>query len=202
MPFNEFSRQFKFPSFPTMKEALAPKPKFGGGEGNPIKQSFRREVTEFEFGNQQPAQSDWGAEMFDELESEFDRYMKGEWVSWPSTNCVGGRYIADQLYMELEFKDGSYYGYFNITPEEAASMYRATSHGGWVWDNLRIRGTKLGYRKEYVWLSAPSAIQRKWDRDPITAAEHGLEARRQTHEALRNEMFGSWSIKGQFSRNM
>ena len=201
MAFNKFSRQFKFPSFPTMQETLAPKVKqLGGGASNPIKRSFKQEAIQFEFGNERPAREDWGESMFEELESDFERYMHGEWVSWPSTNCVGGRYFPETLYMELEFKDGTFYGYFNIGPEEAASMYHATSHGVWVWDSLRIRGTKLGYRKEYQWLSAPSAIERKWDANPITAAEHGQEAKRQTVQALRDEMFTFTpnSVKGAF----
>lgn len=186
-----------------MQDTLAPQAKMGGGgaRSNPIKQTFKQEVRDFEFDRPQPRE-DWGESMFSELESDFERYMNGEWVSWPSTNCVGGRYIPESLYMELEFKDGSYYGYFNVGREEAESMYHATSHGGWVWDNLRIRGTKLGYRKEYQWLSAPSAIQRKWDATPESAAAHGNEAKQQTMRALRDEMFtfNPKGVKGQFGR--
>lgn len=138
----------------------------------------------------QPSELTSGAGLYD-----FDRFMTGEWVEWESSNCMAGVYYPESLYMELRFRDGTYYGYFNVSSTEAAAMYNAPSHGKWVWDHLRIRGTKLGFRKEYVWMSAPSQIQRKWDDSSESAIAHGQEAQRQTTEALGREA----ALKGAFN---
>ena len=117
-------------------------------------------------------------------QSEFERFMNGEWVGFVSSNVEAGVYYPDSLRLELQFHDGTYYAYYSVGADEAASLFRAPSKGGWVWDVLRIRGTKLGFRKPYVWLSAPSAKQRLWDESTERATAHGAEAERQTREAL------------------
>jgi hypothetical protein len=44
---------------------------------------------------------------------------------------------------------GSLYVYHGCSPEEFVRLYDAASKGTWIWDNLRIRGTQSGHRKEY-----------------------------------------------------
>lgn len=39
------------------------------------------------------------------------------------------------------------YRYMTLTPNEAASMFNATSHGVWVWDHLRVRGSATAHQK-------------------------------------------------------
>lgn len=136
-------------------------------------------------------------------EDAFDQFMNFVWTSWPSSNCVAGRYDERSLYLELEFhpegQEPSIYAYFSVSPQEAASMYRAESHGKWVWDALRIRGTRLGFRRSYVYLSAASSQSRVWDETRESAVAHGEEAERQTAEhfgrvsldAIKQAPFGS-----------
>lgn len=126
---------------------------------------------------------------------EFGRFMNGEWVGFSSSNVEAGVYYPDSMRLELQFRDGTYYAYYSVSAEEASSLYRAPSKGIWVWDVLRIRGTKLGFRKPYAWLSAPSAKQRAWDESPERAAAHGREAERQTREALKDN---PEALKGAF----
>ncbi len=44
---------------------------------------------------------------------------------------------------------GPLYKYYGVTPREFVSLHKAASKGKWVWDKLRIRGTKSGHRKDY-----------------------------------------------------
>jgi hypothetical protein len=43
----------------------------------------------------------------------------------------------------------STYLYDNVTEDEAISFTKAGSKGGWVWDNLRVRGSKTLHKKPY-----------------------------------------------------
>lgn len=42
------------------------------------------------------------------------------------------------------------YRYMTLTPNEAASMFAAGSHGKWVWDHLRVRGSATAHQKAYM----------------------------------------------------
>ncbi len=44
---------------------------------------------------------------------------------------------------------GSLYRYAQVPPDEFLTLMAASSKGEWVWDNLRIRGTWSGHRKDY-----------------------------------------------------
>lgn len=46
-------------------------------------------------------------------------------------------------------KPGATYYYMGLHPEEFSNMLRASSKGGWVWDNLRVRGTVAGHHVPY-----------------------------------------------------
>lgn len=50
--------------------------------------------------------------------------------------------------------DGRTYRYWTVTYREAAALYNSASKGRYVWDNLRIRGTLLGHRKNYALVEA------------------------------------------------
>lgn len=66
-----------------------------------------------------------------------------------STNVRGATYFQESNQMLVEFKGGSAYVYSNVSEQEAINFAQAASKGAWVWDNLRIRGTKYGHRKPY-----------------------------------------------------
>src|SRR5678815_4337528 len=72
-------------------------------------------------------------EKFNDPEVRF--IVQGEHLSTPqSTYMVSCWYelVAQELYVAHD--DGSVYGYRNVTPEMARSLYRAGSKGTWMWD--------------------------------------------------------------------
>lgn len=93
-----------------------------------------------------------------------------------SSNVAHIQYKIDESLLVVRFKDGAVYGYKPIFPQEAKSLFESRSKGTWVWDNLRVRGTRLGHRKDYFLLVEGHAGQRKWNRSEETAAAHGAEA--------------------------
>lgn len=101
----------------------------------------------------------------------------GEGVDTPqSSNVAHIQYRIQDDLLVIRFKDGSTYGYEPIFPQEAASLFKSASKGTWVWDNLRIRKTKLGHKKHYYLITG----DRKWDATRESARAHGQEALRQS----------------------
>ena len=66
-----------------------------------------------------------------------------------SSNVAMGQYFLPDKKLMLEFLDGSAYTYDNVTEDEAIEFVQYASKGGFVWDRLRIRGTKKGHQKPY-----------------------------------------------------
>jgi len=66
-----------------------------------------------------------------------------------STNVQMMQYFIEDQSLLVEFRDGTAYKYENVTEDEAIQAAKAPSKGFFVWDNLRIRGTKLGHKKPY-----------------------------------------------------
>ena len=55
----------------------------------------------------------------------------------------------------------------------AEAFFNAGSKGGWVWDNLRIRGTALGHKVSYMHVKGHGEIQRKWiQSDDLIVGHH------------------------------
>ena len=86
--------------------------------------------------------------------------LTGEQTLTPrSSNVYSFAYDYDQWLLYVRFKEdgkegkknspGSLYQYADIPPRLFLSMLSASSKGGWVWDNLRIRGTLSGHQKPY-----------------------------------------------------
>ena len=115
-------------------------------------------------------------------------FLGGEWVNVQSSNVAAIRFDKERLILEVRFLDGSSYEYFQVSPEEAESLYVAPSKGKWVWDHLRIRGTKLGHQKDYAYVQAASTIDRKWNATTQSAIAHGQEVDRQSQAALRGNI--------------
>lgn len=87
--------------------------------------------------------------------------VTGEFVSVDSSNVHSISYDAENALLYVRYlapagagqtrtQPGSLYQYRDITPRMFDAMYKAASKGGWVWDNLRIRGTTAGYQKPYA----------------------------------------------------
>ncbi len=67
-----------------------------------------------------------------------------------STNVKQARYYPHRQKMMIEYHNGSAYLYDGVSVDEAISFANAQSKGGWVWDHLRIRGSRTGHKKSYV----------------------------------------------------
>lgn len=85
-----------------------------------------------------------------------DDFLHGQQASFASSNVASGLYDQAQSYLQLGYKNGAMYGYHDVSPQEAASLYGAGSKGKWVWDHLRRRGTVYGYQKPYAYISGLS----------------------------------------------
>ena len=71
-----------------------------------------------------------------------------------SSNVVMAQYFPDDEKMLVEFKNEASYLYSDVSQEEALDFAKANSKGEWVWDHLRIRGSKTGHQKKYVKVSS------------------------------------------------
>lgn len=89
--------------------------------------------------------------------------LTGAWIETPeSSNVFAFSFDIDAHRLYVRFKDrapkgekvrshepGAIYAYYNVPLTLFQSMLDAGSKGGWVWDNLRIRGTVSGHRYDY-----------------------------------------------------
>ncbi len=118
----------------------------------------------------------------------------GEKVATPqSSNVAAIQYDKDASQLHVWYDDGSLYAYYNVDPGEAASFYQAGSKGSWTWDNLRIRGTKLGARKEYTMIQAGSR-GRKWEATHRAAKTHSEKVAKDSGQK------GAYEKLGKFAR--
>lgn len=71
-----------------------------------------------------------------------------------SSNVVAAQYFLDSQKLMVEFKGkgrpNSAYLYSNMSEQEALDLVNGQSKGGWVWDRLRVRGSKTAHRKPFV----------------------------------------------------
>lgn len=72
-----------------------------------------------------------------------------------SSNVGAVQYFKEDQKLMVEFLPGANgkpgrYLYSNVTEDDAISFARAGSKGKWVWDNLRVRGSKTAHRKPYI----------------------------------------------------
>jgi len=73
----------------------------------------------------------------------------GELLFVHSSNVAAAQYFWGEHKMMIEFLNGSAYLYSSVNETEAWTFATAGSKGGWVWDNLRVRGTVDQHRKPY-----------------------------------------------------
>jgi len=84
-----------------------------------------------------------------------DLVYLGQWVPVESSNVAAARYIYGEQKLEVEYlgKNGepsTFYHYWPVTPDEVEAFGLAPSHGKWIWDHVRVRGTKYDHQKDYV----------------------------------------------------
>ena len=67
-----------------------------------------------------------------------------------SSNVRMVQFFPNEKKMLVEFKKGAAYIYSNVSEQEALSFARAHSKGIWVWDHLRVRGSRTRHKKPYA----------------------------------------------------
>ena len=75
-----------------------------------------------------------------------------------STNVLWAKYQKDQQWLTLAYKDKrgrpkGIYRYSPISGDEAQEFLTYLSKGIFVWDKLRVRGTKTGHQKKAIKLA-------------------------------------------------
>lgn len=96
-------------------------------------------------------------------QDEEGQYLElGTWVSVQSSHVSAIHYEQATSQLQIEYWNGWFYQYEDIDYAEARSFYNAASHGKWVWDHLRLRGTVFGYQKPYSFLSGVSQGRPQW----------------------------------------
>lgn len=80
------------------------------------------------------------------------RFLGGELQYVTSSNVDWIQYDRNKHLLYIGYKNGASYVYYDVDPVESSSLYNAGSKGRWVWDELRVRGTVFGYKKNYAFL--------------------------------------------------
>jgi len=70
-------------------------------------------------------------------------------LKMPSASKLIVRYLAAATGQQRRTRPGPTYAYDNCGPDLFNFMKRAASKGGFVWDNLRIRGSRVAHRHTY-----------------------------------------------------
>ena len=86
------------------------------------------------------------------------------WMFSPhSSNVEAMQYEVAEKRLTVAYNGGNrngtvgYYQYEDVSEDEAEAAFAAASKGIWVWDNLRVRGTRCEHHKDYVFLAAVSS---------------------------------------------
>lgn len=94
----------------------------------------------------------------------------GSWLYTASSDVEAIRYIIEDQLLEVEFKTGSYYQYFDVPPEVAKRFYNTDSPGRFVWSHLRDV-------YPFVLLSGPSRkVAKDLQKPTVVRARHDLTA--------------------------
>jgi len=67
-----------------------------------------------------------------------------------STNVSNVTYFPKEGKLLVQFLNGGKYLYSQISEAEALSFVQAQSKGIWVWNNLRVRGSRTAHRKPWT----------------------------------------------------
>jgi hypothetical protein len=95
---------------------------------------------------------DGRAEEREELqEGPWEGFLRrGERMSVSSSNVRAASYDARSQTLTVEYLDGRAYRYGDVSEDEALSFATTPSKGTYVWDYLRVRGSKTAHRKPVV----------------------------------------------------
>lgn len=98
-------------------------------------------------------------------------------VEFTSSNVMWMQYDIENASLYVTYKkNGCTYRYWPVPETEARTFYHMASKGETVWDLLRVRGTNLGHRKNYILVGGSAAATLpKWTQDPAAIAAHDLE---------------------------
>lgn len=82
---------------------------------------------------------------------QIDDFMfLGAWVPVDSSNLVAAQYDSDGESLVIEYQGGTTWRYSSVSEAEARDFAQAGSHGEWVWDHIKVRGTKDQHQKPAV----------------------------------------------------
>lgn len=100
-----------------------------------------------------------------------DWLLSSSWLHVASSNVEAIRYLYDDRILETEFKDGSFYQYYNVPPETASDMHDTSSPGRFVWQRLRDRfpyvkltgvSSKMKRKPSVIRTPTPKEMATKW----------------------------------------
>lgn len=95
---------------------------------------------------------------------EVDEFVNGGYPLFVhSSNVRMAQYFPQDQKMMVEYGEGAAYLYSGVTQHEALSFAQAQSKGTWVWDHLRVRGSRTAHKKPYVKISAGYRPPKKED---------------------------------------
>src|SRR5262245_30623173 len=69
-------------------------------------------------------------------------FLAGEWVEVVSSNVAAISYDGVAQYIKVRYRSGEEWRYGRFDVDRALEFLRAVSYGSWLWDNVRVRGTK------------------------------------------------------------
>ncbi len=72
-------------------------------------------------------------------------FLAGTWEPVDSSNVAEAAYDADASRLLVRFDSGHGHWYA-VSPSQARDFYEAPSKGTWLWDNVRVRGSKTEHR--------------------------------------------------------
>lgn len=87
-------------------------------------------------------------------------FLRGVWQDITIHSKPGGMaYDDDSQQLFIRYPDGALYVYDQVSSFEATALLHADHKGGWVWDNLRIRGSLSGAQKPYALISSMKSVK-------------------------------------------
>ena len=79
--------------------------------------------------------------------SEVADFLAHQWVAVSSSNHVRARWDEEARTLEIQYDDGSTWAYDPVSRDEATDYLLAPSKGTWMWDHVRVRGSKHAHQK-------------------------------------------------------
>jgi hypothetical protein len=73
--------------------------------------------------------------------------FEGEPLFVHSSNVAMAQYHLAEGKIMIEYLNGEAWLYGSVSASEALDFAKAQSKGGWLWDNVRVRGTKHDHKK-------------------------------------------------------